>query len=99
MKLAEFKASVAAAEPPENLSGPLCALWHDARGAWDTAHEILQDESDPDGCWVHAYLHRVEGDEDNAGYWYKRAERPHCTDALVDEWDAVAAELLQKAGS
>ena len=95
MDLSEFRASVAATEPPANLTGPLLALWHDAKGAWDTAHQILQEESGPVGSWVHAYLHRVEGDENNADHWYKRADRPHCHTALAEEWEAIAAELLK----
>ena len=98
MDLSEFRATVTVADPPGNLTGPLLALWHDARGAWDTAHQILQDEPGPAGCWVHAYLHRVEGDENNAGHWYNRAARPHCTTTLPEEWETIATELLKEIG-
>ena len=95
MNVAEFKESVTAAKPPDALSGPLRALWYEAKGEWDTAHEILQDESGPAGSWVHAYLHRVEGDESNAGHWYQRADRPHCKTPLAEEWEAISTQLLQ----
>ncbi len=94
MKLEKFKASLDQAEPPAGIDGALQALWHDARGDWEKAHKIAQDEPNPLGAWVHAYLHRVEGDESNAGYWYRRAEKPHCKDPLPQEWDEIASALL-----
>lgn len=95
--LAEFRASLTAAAPPRGLARPLAALWHAAKGDWDAAHKLAQmDEGEPDHDWVHAYLHRVEGDLGNAGYWYRRAKKPVATGALDDEWTQIAEALLAK---
>ena len=78
---------------PAGLDLPLQTLWWDAKGDWKKAHECAQEEKSPTGSRVHAYLHRVEGDLSNAGYWYNRAKRPVATDALATEWDRLAGEL------
>lgn len=96
MTVDDLKAAVSAAAIPENLPPLLRALWHDARGQWDEAHRIAQDVEDADGAWVHAYLHRKEGDHGNAAYWYRRAGKPPSTASLSDEWDAIARALLSK---
>jgi hypothetical protein len=93
MTLTQFKATIGAATPPD-LPPALVALWHDANGDWDAAHSVAQDVDDESGAWVHAYLHRKEGDETNAGYWYRRAARPHFHGSLDEEWDAIAEALL-----
>ena len=93
MTLDEFKATVSASSPPP-VSGALQALWHDARGEWDQAHEIANGVDDKTGAWVHAYLHRKEGDLGNAGYWYRRAGQPMATDALDAERDRIVVSLL-----
>jgi hypothetical protein len=98
MDLAAFRTSLAAAEPPEGLGLALQALWWEAKGDWDKAHECAQANEDSAGCWVHAYLHRREGDPDNAGYWYRRANKPVATNALEEEWAATAGALLQTQG-
>jgi hypothetical protein len=72
----------------------LRALWSEARGDWKTAHEITQDIEGQRAAWVHAYLHRKEGDLSNARYWYRRAERPEATDALDQEWERIVCALL-----
>lgn len=72
----------------------LHALWHDAHGSWDRAHSIAQDIETPDAAWVHAYLHRKEGDTPNAGYWYQRAGRAAFDGPLHSEWTALAVHLL-----
>lgn len=77
------------------LSLPLQALWWAARGEWDRAHEAAQAGQGRDSDWVHAYLHRVEGDEANAGYWYSRAGREFPVMPLDAEWRGIATELLQ----
>jgi hypothetical protein len=64
---AQFKASVSDASPAAQLGAPLTALWWAAKDDWDRAHRIVQDETTADAAWVHAYLHRVEGDLGNAG--------------------------------
>jgi hypothetical protein len=97
MNLADFRASLQAAAPPADLSLALQALWEDAHGDFDAAHTLAQRDEGGDGDWVHAYLHRKEGDASNAAYWYRRAKRPVCRDALEDEWQAIAVALLAKA--
>ena len=95
MKIAEFKASVSGAAPAPGLDAPLAALWWAAKGGWDQAHKIVQDEEARDAAWVHAYLHRIEGDSANAGYWYRRAGKPVATVPLETEWEQVTTALLE----
>ena len=98
MDLATFTASLADSTPPSALSAPLGALWHAARGERDEAHAIAQQrEGDPAHDWVHAHLHRVEGDLGNAGYWYRRAGKPMPTGDLASEREAIIAALLGSA--
>jgi hypothetical protein len=92
--LEEFKRTTGQSKPPDDLAVALLALWHDAHGDWDAAHQVAQDIPDPVGAWVHAYLHRKEGDLGNAGYWYRRAGKPESKDALDVEWGQIAAALL-----
>jgi hypothetical protein len=92
--MADFKASLSGAAPAPDLDPPLAALWWAAKGQWDAAHKLVQDEADMDSAWVHAYLHRVEGDLGNAGYWYRRAARPVATGSVETEWQRIASELL-----
>jgi hypothetical protein len=92
--LADFRASLSGAAPAPDLSAPLAALWWAANSNWDAAHKIVQDEDDANSAWVHAYLHRVEGDLGNAGYWYRQAGRPVATDSLESEWERIVAALL-----
>jgi hypothetical protein len=94
MTLDEFRSSLSSTAPPDGQGGPLQALWHAANGAWHKAHELVMDDDSADAAWVHAYLHRVEGDESNAGYWYRRAGKPLARDSLDDEWSEIAAALL-----
>ncbi|NKB55805.1 MAG: hypothetical protein GKS00_05665 [Alphaproteobacteria bacterium] len=95
MDLQTFKASIHGEAPPDGHSLALQALWQDAKGEWDEAHKLAQAQDDATGAWVHAYLHRVEGDLRNAGTWYKRADKPECTAPLAEEWDEIAAALLR----
>ncbi|MFN8757643.1 MAG: hypothetical protein ACK5XA_02445 [Tagaea sp.] len=96
MTLAEFRATLADAPPPRGVARPLEALWHAARGQWDAAHKLAQmDEGEADHDWVHAYLHRVEGDSGNARYWYARAKKPAATGSLDEEWARIAEALLR----
>ena len=94
MTTAEFKASFSGAAPAPELAAPLAALWWAAKGNWDAAHKIAKDEDDKKSAWVHAYLHRVEGDLGNAGYWYRRASKPVAAGSLETEWEGIAAALL-----
>ena len=91
--MAAYIASLDGAAPPPDLSAPLAALWWAAKGDWDQAHRIVQDESSREAAWVHAYLHRVEGDLGNAGYWYRQAGQPVAKDSLEAEWQRIADAL------
>ena len=97
MTLDEFKKSLAEPRTPAGLSAVLRALWHDGKGDWNEAHEVAQEIGDPDGAWVHAYLHRKEGDAANAAYWYRRAGQPVCRDTLDQEWESIVSAFLQRA--
>jgi hypothetical protein len=97
MTLAEFKATLSSAAPPSNLSPALAALWQDAKGDWAAAHRVAQDITDADGAWIHAYLHRKEGDPSNAAYWYRHAGKPVALTSLEAEWEQIATALLVKA--
>ena len=92
MTVDDLKSAASAATLPPLLR----ALWHDARGEWDAAHHLAQDIDDADGAWVHAYLHRKEGDAGNAAYWYGRANQPVAADSLAAEWERIAAALLDR---
>ena len=94
MTFDEFKASLAGTEGPRNVSAAVVALWHDAKGDWDAAHRVAQDVKGADGAWVHAYLHRKEGDLSNAAYWYRRAGQPVEHGSLDDEWEQIVSVLL-----
>ena len=95
MEFVKFKESLARDEPPSGLSLPLQALWWDAKGDWDRAHGCAQDGSGREGAWVHAYLHRKQGDAGNARYWYGQANRSAVKDAPFEaEWEDIARGLL-----
>jgi hypothetical protein len=94
VSMADFRASLSAAAPAPELDPPLAALWWASKGQWDEAHKIVQDEETADAAWVHAYLHRVEGDPGNAGYWYRRAQKPVAQDTLESEWERIVSTLL-----
>jgi hypothetical protein len=96
---AGFEASLEGAAPPAGLDPPLAALWYGLAGDWPRAHAIVQGlEGDPAADWVHAWLHRIEGDLGNAGYWYRRAGRPVATGATAEEGRRIAAALLAGGG-
>lgn len=90
----EFRLSLAQPAPPDGLNSLLLALWHAGRGDWDKAHALAQDIATRDGAWVHAHLHRQEGDLGNASYWYNRAGRPMTSESIDSEWTALASTLL-----
>ena len=96
MQFDEYKNSLTLAQPPAGLSLPLQALWQDAKGDWDAAHRLAQagDSADKNSAWVHAYLHRKEGDLSNAGYWYRRVGREMVSVSLEQEWEQIANALL-----
>jgi hypothetical protein len=94
MDLKAFRSSLADNSPPRELPPALSALWHEAKDDWQRAHHIVQEEADRNSAWVHAYLHRKEGDLDNAGYWYRRARQPVSGESLSQEWEAIVSALL-----
>jgi hypothetical protein len=100
MTFDEFEDAVARGAPlPANTPGLLRALWHDATGDWDGAHRLAQEVESAEGAWVHAFLHRKEGDIGNAQYWYRRAGRPPATGTLEDERRAIARALTTTSGA
>lgn len=90
----DFRKSLTAANPPAELTLALAGLWWDAKGEWTRAHESAQQDERTDGSWVHAYLHRKEGDKENAAYWYSRAGKPVCREPLDAEWLRIVKALL-----
>ena len=94
MTITSFKQSLSQNEPPENSSAYLSALWYDAKGDWDKAHKLIQDIEDKDASWIHAYLHRKEGDNRNADYWYNLAGKKRPDISLEKEWDEIAGALI-----
>jgi len=94
MTLEEFRATLSQPAPPEDLPTALRAMWEDANGNWASAHAIAQEMDDPIGSWIHAYLHRKEGELANAGYWYRRAGKPPAQDTLDEEWRRIVSGLL-----
>ena len=96
MNIERFESTIKDAGPPAGLPPLLTALWHDARGDWKRAHEIVQGVKGEDAAHVHAYLHRKEGDLSNADYWYGRAHRVRPDTALDAEWRELAGLLLSR---
>jgi hypothetical protein len=96
MSIESFRQSLLRDAPPAEWSGALQALWYQAKGDWHRAHQLAQEEDDADGAWVHAHLHRAEGDAANAGYWYRRAGRSPSAAPPNEERDAIAAVLLSR---
>ena len=90
----DFKQSTAADSPPQDASIYLQALWYDARGDWEKAHTLIQDVEDKDAAWIHAYLHRKEGDNGNADYWYRRAGKNRSLMSLENEWEEIVSALI-----
>ncbi len=82
--------------PPAGISTAARALWFARAGKWDAAHDLCQDITGSAGSWIHAYLHREEGDLSNAAYWYSRAGKPVPAPgvSLTDEWMAIAHDLI-----
>jgi hypothetical protein len=95
MTLDEFRESLANSQPTAGLSLALAGLWWAAKGDWNRAHESAQQDEGPDGSWVHAYLHRKEGDQGNAAYWYNRAGKPVCREPLDAEWLSTVRALVE----
>jgi hypothetical protein len=94
MTPAAFRRSLSGAVPPKALPVALQALWWAKKGNWDKAHRAVMDETSREAAWVHAYLHRLEGDEGNAGYWYRQAKRRSATGSADAEWEGIVTDLL-----
>lgn len=94
MTFDQFKNSLQQSAPPPGLSPVLEAMWWDGKGDWERSHDIAQDVHSADGSWVHAYLHRKEGDLGNAGYWYARAGKRMPSAGLEAEWEQMVKGLL-----
>ena len=92
--LTSFLASLVGDQPPDGLDPVFAGLWHGLKDEWALAHGLVQDLETAEAAWVHAWLHRIEGDDWNAGYWYRRAGKPHATTTLDEEWAAIAQALL-----
>lgn len=92
-----FRSSTAGASPPKDARPALQALWWAAKGDWAAAHAVVQKHEDDDECnWVHAHLHHQEGDQSNAGYWYRRANKPVSKVPVPEEWTELATALLSR---
>ena len=96
MTFEQFKSSLKVSNPPFGFDDLLTALWYDGKGDWDASHNIAQDVPSADGNWVHAYLHRKEGEEWNAGYWYRQAGRSKPNYSLEKEWEEMVRYFLTK---
>ncbi len=98
MTFDEFRDSLRGDAPPPDWDGALAGLWWDAKGDWKRAHESAQQDSGLAGSWVHAYLHRKEGDNSNANYWYGQAGKPPSQSSFEEEWTEIARALLALGG-
>ncbi len=94
MNYETFCESLAKPQPPDTANSLLKALWYDEKGDWDAAHDLAQDIHSPDGSWIHAYLHRKEGDKWNANYWYRQAGRTMPDATLKEEWEQLVRHFL-----
>ncbi|HUZ58566.1 MAG TPA: hypothetical protein VMU83_07280 [Hanamia sp.] len=94
MNLYSFKKSLSGSIPPQNLSVHLKALWFEGKGEWDKAHQLIQDVDDSNASWIHAFLHRKEGDVSNADYWYRRAEKKRPAVSLEKEWEEIVTAMI-----
>jgi hypothetical protein len=97
MSIEIFRQSLLRDAPPAEWSRALQAIWYQAKGDWHRAHQLVQEQDDADGAWVHAHLHRAHGDAANAGYWYRRAGRRPSAAPVDQERNEIAAALLSTA--
>ena len=92
----EFRGSLSGTAPAAGLSVALQALWWQRKGDWDSAHGEAQSDNGAEAAWVHALLHREEGDLGNAGYWYRCANRDVFDGPLEAEWETIVKALLDR---
>ena len=95
MNYEAFISSLSRTEPPAEVSAYLQAMWYDWKNDWESSHNIAQDIPDANGSWIHAYLHRKEGDFSNAAYWYLKAGKPIPTVSLTEEWKLMVENFLE----
>jgi hypothetical protein len=95
MTYEQFKTSLRNSAPPSDLNDALKALWYDGKENWNASHDIAQEIHSKDGSWIHAYLHRKEGDAGNAAYWYSKADKPVCKLSLEEEWEELVRAFLK----
>ena len=93
----QFQKTLDLPKPPSDWPEALKAIWYDAAGDWEASHNIAQDMHDKMGSWLHAYLHRKEGDRFNAGYWYRLADRPFPKKSLEDELREIVEFILKNS--
>ena len=94
MDYEEFVTSLQNGQPPAGISPLLQAMWYDGKGDWEASHNIAQDIHDRNGSWIHAYLHRKEGDLSNARYWYSMAGKRESKASLKEEWEEIVKAFL-----
>jgi len=97
MNYDEFIGSLSSDQPPQKIPSVLKALWYDGKNDWEGSHNIAQDIDDKNGSWVHAYLHRKEGDISNAHYWYSRAGKSEPRMTLKEEWESLVRNFIEQA--
>jgi len=95
MNINSFKESFSENKPPQNISVYLKTLWYEGKGEWNKAHELIQDVDDFKASWIHAFLHRKEGDISNADYWYRRAGKKRPAVSLEKEWEEIVVALME----
>ena len=94
MKFEDFKSTLSASAPPDEFSVYLKAMWYVAKNDWEQSHILVQDIDTSKAFWIHAYLHRKEGDPGNAGYWYHKAGLKMPAYELEREWEEIVKQLL-----
>jgi hypothetical protein len=93
MNFQQFRESLSDEKPPAGISNHLLSLWYDGNNHWEQSHDIIQALEDPDAAWIHAYLHRKEGDIWNADYWYRKAGKTRPSISLDEEWAEIVNAL------
>ena len=94
MKYDDFIKLTKKSEPSDNLAGIHLVIWYAVKDNWDMAHNIVQEINTETASWIHAYLHRVEGDISNAHYWYNRARQEPSSESLESELDDIIKSLF-----
>src|SRR5688500_12446994 len=92
-----FTSSIKQQTIPSSLGPELQSLWYDCLNNWNKAHDIAQDIPDKNGSWIHAYLHRKEGDKWNANYWYQKAGKTMPSYSLEKEWEELVRYFLKQS--